>query len=1054
MHIKKYTPQLLEIISYAKRDKDLELEVLVKSAINSETFYNVIKGLKGNKFVKQVDEVESLDIIADEDNIRVSVLGNSDILKYCEKNDIKSLNPDNLIFLQKTSGGKLRKVDINEYNIRFNLKRETELDRKSKRVVELLKRWNSVNKIFRYKKRISFSTTDDKYRFDLTVLKSSNKKSIRSQDTKRQKKTVKDYMIKYVKKPEYVTDKLEWFNSLKPTDSVTLEGRKIEIPIPSKNIKKANVFRNPLEYEIEIEYTGNKNGDKSGPKEVLRGMIMNLLPVLQFVNKSYYIIPEYEKNQARNEYKALMGTHKFSGPMNVTLEKKHMYERTYSDYENVVSIRKNYSVTDKADGERNLLIIGEKGKMYLLNRKNDIKYLGAECKELANTILDCEYILKDKEGNNINLVALFDAYFFKKEDIRRRILNRTIDEKSDGTIEKSRLEYLTDVDKVFKEHLVKQKSNNLVIIVKKFEYGDLDGYSPEIDKLIKERTEALNSVEVGSESYKLIENEIKELKGDSSIFERCEKIYKQEYIYEIDGLIFTPRNLFVGEERNNPTKKNIFSGRWYESFKWKPSDQNTIDFRVEIVKDDDGKTDRVQYNEFGGKIVPYKTLILKIGYSPRNHNRYNSCRVLNENLKFDDSYSDVPFVPTNPYIKDIEFANVQLKDNNIYTEDGTVVEDGMIIECLYTDKYPFNWSLLRARDNLTPNDFVTANNVWKCIHEPVTTDIITSGIIEDVNFFDNYYSKIVKRDSKKCVPMYDFHSFVKKKLIKENNQGSRNILDTSVGKGGDLNHWLDAEVNMLVGMDICYDGLLNENNGACNRVLNKVADLDDISLAENSMFIWADTSKDLFTGEAGNDDLNKYYLDVIFGNTRFEKITNSKLQNFYNLGNTSEVDGGFDLVSCQFSIHYYFKDLKSITTYLSNVSNSLKTEGRFVGTCLNGERVFEALRGKTEISSDQTNCWKITKKYKQSNFSVGEEYLGMEIDVYNESISATFTEYLVNMDFLDMLCEKYNLRRLVNTSFENIYSEIGAKGYGKSKQMDSDLKEYSFMNNAFVYVKF
>ena len=53
-----------------------------------------------------------------------------------------------------------------------------------------------------------------------------------------------------------------------------------------------------------------------------------------------------------------------------------------------------------------------------------------------------------------------------------------------------------------------------------------------------------------------------------------------------------------------------------------------------------------------------------------------------------------------------------------------------------------------------------------------------------------------------------------------------------------------------------------------------------------------------------------------------------------------------------------------------------------------------------------------------------------------------------------MLCEKYNLRRVVNTSFENIYSEIRGKGYGKSSQMDSDLKEYSFMNNAFVYVKF
>ena len=106
MHIKKYTPQLLEIISYAKRDIDLELEVLVKSPITSETFYNTVKGLKGNKMVKQVDELESLDIIADEENIRVSILGSADILKYCEKNDIKSLNSNNVEFLEKTSGGK------------------------------------------------------------------------------------------------------------------------------------------------------------------------------------------------------------------------------------------------------------------------------------------------------------------------------------------------------------------------------------------------------------------------------------------------------------------------------------------------------------------------------------------------------------------------------------------------------------------------------------------------------------------------------------------------------------------------------------------------------------------------------------------------------------------------------------------------------------------------------------------------------------------------------------------------------------------------------------
>ena len=33
----------------------------------------------------------------------------------------------------------------------------------------------------------------------------------------------------------------------------------------------------------------------------------------------------------------------------------------------------------------------------------------------------------------------------------------------------------------------------------------------------------------------------------------------------------------------------------------------------------------------------------------------------------------------NHYIKDIEYANIQLKDNNVYTEDGTLVEDNMIM---------------------------------------------------------------------------------------------------------------------------------------------------------------------------------------------------------------------------------------------------------------------------------------------------------------------------------------------------------------------------------------
>ena len=65
------------------------------------------------------------------------------------------------------------------------------------------------------------------------------------------------------------------------------------------------------------------------------------------------------------------------------------------------------------------------------------------------------------------------------------------------------------------------------------------------------------------------------------------KVYNKEYIYHIDGLIFTPIFLGVGETYGS--KDQIFDGRWNESFKWKPSEENTIDFQVHIRKDESMK---------------------------------------------------------------------------------------------------------------------------------------------------------------------------------------------------------------------------------------------------------------------------------------------------------------------------------------------------------------------------------------------------------------------------------------------------------------------------------
>lgn len=1051
MHIKKYTLELLKLINNSKENTSAELEIRIKdsaTSINNEIFYNVLKRLKGSHNMEHLQDSETLDIMVD--NFRFTIIGNDNILKICQTNNIQTIDKKYVEIIKKNL---IKTIDINEYKLRFNLKNEKIVNFKTTNINEIVKRWTTVDKIFRYKKRISYITKDSLFRFDLTILQSSNKKKNREKNKILKKRNIKDYMKKYVVKPNDVSNFNEWYNSLGQNDNVTLIGKIKYDLIKSKTIQKSNVLKNDYEYEIELEFIGNKTKIKTSDKDILVKMLQNIAIVLQTIQKSYFIISEKEKGLVINEYKEKMNDFRFKAPMNVTLEKKHIIERNYEDYPNIISIRKGYSVTDKADGERNLLIVLKDGSMYLMNRKNNIKDIGAKCTELSGSILDGEYIVKDKNENNINLLMVFDIYFYKNEDIRKHILYRSEQEKKENKISISRYEILNEASTILNKHMTKVMNNNLDILIKKFYFGNDNFYSKEVEVEITLLENKLLNIPKDDPSYNTIMGQITNLKSDSKIFDVSRKIYDKNYIYKIDGLIFTPRSLFVGEEPDKQ-KKNKHEGRWYRSFKWKPPEQNTIDFLVKIVKDEnDPKKDKIKYMTYNDEIKPYKEVKLFIGYNPSIHTKHNSCRILNENITFDDKYDMVPFHPTEPYIQNAHIANIPITNDNIYSiEDNTIIGDDMIIECAFdaSNKF-FKWKPMRVRDNLTPNDFLTAINVWNCIHNPITLDMITTGKI-DKNTDDIYYNKYGNRKSKKCVAMYDFHSYIKKQLINNNSNGTKNLLDLSVGRGGDINHWIDSEINIMVGIDICKEGLINEN-GVCNRILTK--SIENKKVIENYYIIWADSSKNLMNSEAGNDDLHKYYLDILYGNITVDAINSSKLNRLHNLGNVNK-GNGFDIVSCQFSIHYFFKSEETLKTFLNNVTQSLKKGGRFIGTCLNGAIIFDELKDTEFISSedDNTLCWKIIKKYKNTHFYDDERSLGIPIDVYNESIGVSFTEYLVNFKYLITLCNSMGLKLIENNNFSQLFNSMPENlEYGSIQNITDDLKKYSFYNNTFVFEK-
>ena len=113
-----------------------------------------------------------------------------------------------------------------------------------------------------------------------------------------------------------------------------------------------------------------------------------------------------------NSHKGKILPKHFCGPSSSTLHMDNLLEK-----EGSISVLTNYSVTEKADGDRKLLYISKSGKIYLIDTNMNIQYTGASSDnaESYNSILDGEHILHDSKHNYINLYAAFDVYYINKK---------------------------------------------------------------------------------------------------------------------------------------------------------------------------------------------------------------------------------------------------------------------------------------------------------------------------------------------------------------------------------------------------------------------------------------------------------------------------------------------------------------------------------------------------------------------------------------------------------------------------------------------------------------
>ena len=283
----------------------------------------------------------------------------------------------------------------------------------------------------------------------------------------------------------------------------------------------------------------------------------------------------------------------------------------------------------------------------------------------------------------------------------------------------------------------------------------------------------------------------------------------------------------------------------------------------------------------------------------------------------------------------------------------------------------------------------------------VIMNIINSINIDDGNKkYSNKQESLWKRER-------DFHNLgIKKWLIefaanniKQKGGDKINLLDVSVGRGGDIQKWYYAGIKNVLGIDP-----------------------DGVSIKE---------AQERYNNLLKNGKLKN--VNYIFENKEIIK---------------SDFNKKFDIISCQFSLHYLVPDFD---IFIPKISKLLNIGGYFIGTAIdqnklkNGPQEEEGIYSIELLDDDSY----IIKRNDNENSGI-----------YFDIDASKNKEYYINIDDFIRKCEDNNLKLIRKDDFSDIYEKWiinEEKDYiNKNKEfetMKSYEKRMSFMNITFIFEK-
>lgn len=1017
--------KLRDIVTAWLGNNSYELETTfgVGGVVNSNVFLQIAQRMRTKGF-ELLPQEDYLNIITP-NNIRFTLQGLNVVESYCKDNLL-----ENKVYkaMMKNRTISESNIDLEEYNIRFKVRREDELQNTDASVLDITNKWDSVPKAFRLIRRWSFKGNG--YRIDMS--------------------TVRQTPIAYNK----ITHKNEykW----------------------STIFQQYNILKEPPRYEVEVELLHDTEYTNT-VENAIKSLIVAVGEVQRAIQKNTLLIRNSVVTSVLAEYEELVGGNKFRGVGPVTMQLKNM---TPEIDELVPNIRSGYNVTDKADGLRTMGFVDKTGELFLIDQSMNVYRTGLKNEDCASSLVDGEWVTMAKDGTAINHYLLFDIYYNNGEKVSQLpfVVYKGNNISNDDECRYNSLQIWNFTWKN-NENVTAISRNQLQIILKNFEFPGPNSnavFTKCCAKILDNphiyHTDGLiitsNSHPIPDKAGVRFPQQFKWKPAKDNTVDFL-IIYEKDDTNTADKVTLSIHSVNGSEIRYKTMRLYVGAAKGVEN----ENPRATILSGEPIVKEKD-------------KTVYYRPVL----FTPMEYSdtMANTCNV----MILDDIETEAEYVVTEDSKEPIPNRSVVEMRYEPSREPGWRWVPSRIrhdkTERLVQAASIAAQKSTQIKYSGIMNDEGVANDVWNSIHDPITISMIRSGnlVPSEEEMHENmklqksdvgkkyYERKASKEDLNLIKGLQGFHNkIIKNKILIRGGllSGAKRLVDMACGKAGDLYKWYENGAKYVLGIDTAGDNITNTHDGAYKRYMQLIMDKNQQNLIKVAFAI-GNSSKNIISGEAGVNAEERDILRIAFAKHSPE----GPVPKYISTNMNGIFREGADVAACMFALHYFFETKETLDGFLNNLDNIVKIGGYFIGCCFDGDTVFKLLKntekGKSKSGIDGDKLiWTITKEYDNEELIADDSSIGLGINVEFISIGSAHREFLVPFKLLISKLAKIGFKLVKKDEFKSIAlsgmkitesTDMFKNTYNtlstvtKSMPMIKPVEEFSFLNRWFIFKRY